>query len=159
MRIVEIRQKWPNRSLIITSHFKNDADRAAVVGVQYWIQIRNCETILVKMVCELLKSVKKKRRQHCFCVLNAVHSKLYTKNIAILYFWWILTIRTPIDENCFTIWIFYSKSKSEKCRSNGVAFKVSNQTLASVQSIFVGFQRFTRHFDENCLTIPNIFSK
>ena len=36
-----------------------DAFPAGVVGFQFWIEIRNCETILVKIVCKLLKSVKK----------------------------------------------------------------------------------------------------
>jgi hypothetical protein len=43
----------------MTSRFKNYADRAAVVGIRFWIQIQNGETIHVKMVFKLLKLVKK----------------------------------------------------------------------------------------------------
>jgi hypothetical protein len=59
MQIVEIHQKLIKQEPFMTSFFKNDDGQAAVVGVRFWIKIQNCETILVKMVCELFKSVKK----------------------------------------------------------------------------------------------------
>ncbi len=63
------------------------------------------------------------------------------------------------NENCLTISIFYSKSKSEKCRLIVVDCKVRYQTLAPIRSIFVRLHRFAHHFDENCLTNLNMFSK
>ncbi len=40
--------------------FENNAVRAAEVAFWFWIYIQNWETILVKMMCELLKSSKNK---------------------------------------------------------------------------------------------------
>jgi hypothetical protein len=36
---------------------ENNADGAAVVGFRFHINIQNCETTLVKIVCNLLKSI------------------------------------------------------------------------------------------------------
>ncbi len=87
--------------------------------------------------------------------LHAVHRKLCTKNIFIpLFFDGFQQFARHFNENCLTISIFYSKSKSEKCRSIDVVFNVRIQTLAPGRPIFIGIQRFAHHFDENCLTTP-----
>ncbi len=105
----------------------------------------------------IVKIGQKIRRQHFF-VYSMLCTQSFTeqKTSLSLYF---LTDFNHFNENCLTVLIFYSKSKSEKCRSNSVVFKVRNGTLASVRSIFVRFQRFACHFDANCLTNPNMCSK
>ncbi len=102
------------------------------------------------MVFKLLKSVKKQRDSAVF-VYSMLCTQSFTQKTSLyLYFWMDFNNSHTILTRIVTISIFYSNSKSEKCRSNGVIFKVRTQTLASVWSIFVGFQRFARHFDENC---------
>jgi hypothetical protein len=58
-RIFKIRQKFSKQDPTMIPYFENDAYPAAVVGFKFWIEFWYCETILVKMVCELLKSVQK----------------------------------------------------------------------------------------------------
>ncbi len=57
--IIEIRLKVTEQEPILIPDFENNANQAAVAGFQYWIGIQNCETILVRMVSRLLKSVIK----------------------------------------------------------------------------------------------------
>ncbi len=59
VQITEIRQNGSNKNYFSLCTFENDAVQAAVVGFQFWIDVRNWETILVKMMHELLKSYKK----------------------------------------------------------------------------------------------------
>ncbi len=43
----------------MTLYFDNDAFRATLVRFKLWIKNPNCETIIIKMVCELFEFVKK----------------------------------------------------------------------------------------------------
>ncbi len=57
----KIARKLPEQEPILFTYFENDANRAAV-GFRFWRENRNRETILFKMMCELLKSTLKKER-------------------------------------------------------------------------------------------------
>jgi hypothetical protein len=59
MRIVEIRRKLLEQKPIFGYVLWKQRYQTALVGFRFWIEIRNRETILVKMVAELLKSARK----------------------------------------------------------------------------------------------------
>ncbi len=56
---------------ILIFYIWNEADQAAVVGFKFLIDIQNCQTILVKMMGKVTKSVKNKGLTQ-FCELNVV---------------------------------------------------------------------------------------
>ncbi len=131
----------------MTLYLKNNANRAAVVAIWFWIKNRNFEMILVKMVCKLLKSAKNKiKRQRCLCTpccaLKAVHKKYRYPFI----FWQILTIDTPFKRELSHNFDFLFKIEIWKMQGDWFVFKVRNQTLAPVLSIFVAFQQFCPSF-------------
>ncbi len=142
-----------NRSSIMSSYFKNDADQAAVVGIPFWNFFRNYETILGKMMWEWLIWLKK--RDSTDFVYSMVCTQSFTqKTLLSLYFWQILTVRTRELSHCLTILIFYFK-KIEIWKEQ-INWRCL-QTLASVWSIFFEFQWFACHFDKKSLTTSNIF--
>ncbi len=89
---------------------------------------------------------QKQHRFFLFGLLSLRTGLPVHKNIAtplfLNFFYNLHTILTRIFSQFF---IFYSKSKFDHCGSMGIIFK----ELAPVRSIFVGFRRFTPHFDEN----------
>ena len=72
-RIFKIRQKLSEQDPTLIPYFENDAYPAAVVGFKFWIEFWYCETILVKMLCELLKSVQNKGTALFLCTQCYVH--------------------------------------------------------------------------------------
>ncbi len=85
---------------------------------------------------------------------------MYTNNSIIpLFFGRFQQFTHHFNENCLKILIFYSKLKFDHYSLIGIVFKVQNQKLAPVRSIFFGFQRFAPHYDENCLTYLDLFWK
>jgi hypothetical protein len=55
-QIIEIRQKLTEHEQILVSYFENDADRAALVRFQFWIENKNRETVLFKWCVTVLWS-------------------------------------------------------------------------------------------------------
>ncbi len=71
VQIFDIRQKFTNQEPVLVPYIENDANQAAVVEFWFLIKNQNCETILIKMVCKLLKFVQKVIAM--FCVISVVN--------------------------------------------------------------------------------------
>ncbi len=56
---VEIQQKVTEQELKFDNYLENVANQSALIRFRFWIENQNFENILVKMLCELLKSAKK----------------------------------------------------------------------------------------------------
>jgi hypothetical protein len=57
---------WIEQEPILVLYFENDAKQAAVVEFLFLIEIPNCETLLLRMACELLKFALTLRDSHVF---------------------------------------------------------------------------------------------
>ncbi len=93
------------------------------------IENRNRETILVKIMCELLKYPPTIKWWRCFCVQLQVNNIENTETSLSLYFWTYLNnLHTILTRIVSEFRFFHSKSKFDHCSSIGIVFKVRNQT-------------------------------